>query len=127
MTKRAIATDQAPAALGPYSQGIEANGLVFVSGQIPLDPKTGELVQRSIEEQTHLVLRNVRAVLESVGLCLSDVVKATVFLADMETFGVVNEVYASYFSVEAPARACIQVARLPRDVGIEIECIAARS
>jgi 2-iminobutanoate/2-iminopropanoate deaminase len=126
MTKRVIATDEAPAALGAYSQGIEANGFVFVSGQIPLDPKTGELARTGIEEQTHLVIRNIRAILERVGLSLSDVVKTTVFLTDMETFGAVNEVYASHFSADPPARACIQVARLPKDVGIEIEGIATR-
>jgi len=122
--KKTIRTDQAPKAIGPYSQGIQANGFVFVSGQIPLDPATGELVAGSIEDQTRRVLRNVGGVLAAAGLGFEDVVKATVFLQDMSDFAKMNAVYGEFFKEPFPARAAVQVARLPRDVKVEIEVIA---
>jgi len=122
--KKQVQTDRAPKAIGPYSQGIVANGLVFCSGQIPIDPATGELNTGTIEEQTRLVLKNVGAVLEAAGSSYDDVVKCTVFLHDMNDFGKMNEVYAEFFKAPSPARAAVQVARLPRDVKVEIEAIA---
>ncbi len=122
--KKPIRTDQAPKVIGPYSQGIQANGFVFVSGQIPLDPATGELVPGTIEDQTRRVLRNVSGVLATAGLGFGDVVKATVFLQDMNDFAKMNAVYAEFFKEPFPARAAVQAARLPRDVKVEIEVIA---
>ncbi len=122
--KKPIRTDKAPKAIGPYSQGIQANGLVFVSGQIPLDPATGELVPGPIEDQTRRVLGNVAGVLAAAGLGFEDVVKATVFLQDMNDFAKMNAVYGELFKEPYPARAAVQVARLPRDVRVEIEVIA---
>ena len=122
--KQAIKTSSAPAAIGPYSQAIVANGLVFVSGQIPLDPETNQLVEGDIVVQTHRVLKNLQAVLLAAGSSLEKTVKTTVFLADMADFGRMNEVYAAYFMDAPPARATVQAARLPRDVRVEIELIA---
>jgi 2-iminobutanoate/2-iminopropanoate deaminase len=122
--KKQVQTDKAPKAIGPYSQGIVAKGFVFVSGQIPIDPATGELNTGSIEEQARQVLKNIGAVLEAAGSSYENVVKATVFLQDMNDFGKMNAVYAEFFKVPCPARAAVQVARLPRDVKIEIEAIA---
>ena len=122
--KQAIKTSLAPAAIGPYSQAIVANGLVFVSGQIPLDPETNQLVEGDIVVQTHRVLKNLQAVLLAAGSSLEKTVKTTVFLADMADFGRMNEVYAAYFMETPPARATVQAARLPRDVRVEIELIA---
>ena len=122
--KKAIKTDQAPKAIGPYSQGIMAGGFIFVSGQIPLDPVKGEIVGQTIEEQAHQVFRNLGAILQAAGSSLNEVVKATVFLADMNDFSRMNEVYAQYFSEPYPARAAFQVARLPREAKIEVEVIA---
>jgi len=122
--KKPIQTDKAPKAIGPYSQGIQANGFVFVSGQIPLDPATGELVAGTIEDQTRQVLKNVGGVLTAAGLGYGDVVKATVFLQDMNDFAKMNGVYGEFFKEPYPARAAIQAARLPRDVRVEIEVIA---
>ena len=122
--KQEIRTDKAPKAIGPYSQGIAANGLVFVSGQIPFDPATGELVTGSIEDQARRVLSNVAAVLDAAGSSMDKVVKATVFLLDMNDFAKMNAVYGEFFKAPYPARAAVQVARLPRDVRIEIEVIA---
>lgn len=122
--KQEVKTEQAPKAIGPYSQGIMANGFVFASGQIPLDPSTGELNTGTIEEQTRLVLRNLGAVLEAAGSSYDRVVKCTVFLADMNDFSRMNQVYAEFFKAPFPARAAVQVARLPRDVKVEIEAIA---
>ncbi len=124
MNKQAIVTQNAPSAIGPYSQGISAGGLVFVSGQIPIDPETGETAEKDIAAQTHQSLKNVAAVLAAAGLTLSDVVKTTVFLRDMGDFTVMNEVYAGYFSAPYPARAAVEAARLPKDVLVEIEAIA---
>jgi 2-iminobutanoate/2-iminopropanoate deaminase len=119
-----IKTESAPEAIGPYSQAVKAGGLVFASGQIPLDPSTGQFVAGGIIEQTEQVLRNLSAVFEAAGTGLERVVKTTVFLADMEDFAAMNEVYGRYFSVDAPARATVQAARLPRDARVEIEAIA---
>lgn len=119
-----VQTASAPAAIGPYSQAISANGLVFASGQIPIDPSTGQFVSGGIAEQTDQVLRNLAAVLEAAGSGLDRVVKTTVFLADMEEFGAMNEVYGKFFVNDPPARATVQAARLPRDARVEIEAIA---
>lgn len=122
--KKEIQTDQAPKAVGPYSQGIAANGLVFCSGQIPLVPETGEFVAGGIEEQTRRTLKNVSAVLEAGGSSLDKVVKCTVFLQDMNDFAAMNKVYGEFFKPPFPARAAVQVARLPKDARVEIEAIA---
>lgn len=119
-----VQTASAPAAIGPYSQAICANGLVFASGQIPIDPSTGQFVSGGIAEQTDQVLRNLAAVLETAGSGLDRVVKTTVYLADMEEFGAMNEVYGKFFVNDPPARATVQAARLPRDARVEIEAIA---
>lgn len=123
-TIEVISTDKAPQAVGPYSQAISANGFVFVSGQIAIDPATGQLNQGSTAEQTRQVLKNVSAVLESAGSSLDKVVKATVFIKNMNDFQAMNEVYAEFFAKNKPARACVEVARLPKDVLVEIDAIA---
>jgi 2-iminobutanoate/2-iminopropanoate deaminase len=127
MKKQTIQTTNAPAAIGPYSQAVRAGDLLFVSGQIPLDPKTGELVRGSISEETKKVLDNLKAIIEAAGGSLGDVVKTTIFLKDMGSFAAVNEVYGTYFPQPFPARATVEVARLPRDVNVEIEAIAKLS
>ena len=127
MKKQTIQTPNAPAAIGPYSQAVRAGDLLFVSGQIPLDPKTGELVRGSISEETKKVLDNLKAIIEAAGGSLGDVVKTTIFLKDMGSFAAVNEVYGTYFPQPFPARATVEVARLPRDVNVEIEAIAKLS
>jgi len=119
-----VATTNAPAAIGPYSQGVILNGLFYSSGQIPLTPD-GQLVEGSIEEQTHQVFANLKAVLEEAGSSFSQVVKATVFIKDMNDFAKLNDIYASYFGDHKPARSTVEVARLPKDVKVEIEVIAA--
>ncbi|RJX36780.1 RidA family protein [Paenibacillus pinisoli] len=119
-----ISTSEAPAAIGPYSQAIKLGGLLFTSGQIPLDA-SGALVEGGIEEQTHQVFRNLKAVLEASGATFQDVVKATVFMKDMNQFVTVNGIYASYFGDHKPARSAVEVARLPKDVLVEIEVIAS--
>jgi 2-iminobutanoate/2-iminopropanoate deaminase len=124
MPKSAIQTASAPAAIGPYSQAMKCGNLLFVSGQIPFDPATGEVVKGGIEAETHRVLANLKAILEAAGATLGDVVKTTIFLKSMGDFARVNEVYGSYFKPPYPARATVEVARLPRDVQVEIECIA---
>jgi len=124
MSPEQVKTDNAPKAIGPYSQGIKAKGFIFCSGQIPLDPKTGELVTGSITKQTQQCLSNVKGVIEAAGSSMSKVVKCTVFLRDMNDFAEMNAEYTKWFSDPAPARAAVQVARLPKDVGIEIEAIA---
>jgi 2-iminobutanoate/2-iminopropanoate deaminase len=126
MPKNIIATELAPPAVGPYAQAAEANGFVFCSGQIPLDPETGELVTASVAAATEQVLKNLQAVLAAAGLTLADVVKATVFLADMNDFAEMNGIYARYFPGTPPARACVEVSRLPKDARVEIEAVAAR-
>jgi 2-iminobutanoate/2-iminopropanoate deaminase len=122
--KDIIATDQAPHAIGPYSQAVRAGDLVFASGQIPIDPATGEFVAGGVAEQTEQVLRNLTAVFEAAGVGMKQVVKTTVFLADMDDFTAMNEVYGRVFGVEPPARATVEAARLPRDARVEIEAIA---
>ena len=124
MGKRVIQTEKAPKAIGPYSQAIQAGNFLFLSGQIPLDPKTGELVKGDIRQQTQQVLENIKGVLESQKLGMEDVVKVTIFLKDIGNFNQVNEVYATYFPSSPPARSTVEVAKLPRDADIEIEAIA---
>ena len=124
MMNEVVSTDKAPGAIGPYSQAIKTNGMVFCSGQIPIDPATGDFVSEDIAEQTTQVFKNLTAVLEAAGSGLDKVVKTTVFLADMNDFAAMNEVYANYFTENKPARATVQAARLPRDARVEIECIA---
>ncbi|TFF91183.1 RidA family protein [Candidatus Thorarchaeota archaeon] len=119
-----VSTDKAPRAIGPYSQGIKANGFVFCSGQIPANPKTGELVSGSITDQTKQCLSNLKGVIEAAGSSMSRVAKVTVFLRDMNDFAEMNAEYEKWFSDPPPARAAVQVARLPKDVGIEIEAVA---
>ena len=119
-----ISTENAPGAIGPYSQAVKTGNMIFCSGQIPIDPQTGEFVSNDVAEQTEQVLKNLSAVLTAVGVDLNNVVKTTVFLADMNDFTAMNEVYARYFSENKPARATVQAARLPRDARVEIECIA---
>jgi 2-iminobutanoate/2-iminopropanoate deaminase len=121
-----VRTDQAPGAIGPYSQAIIAGELIFCSGQIPLDPSNGQIVDGPIEEQTRRVLDNLTAVLAAAGSSMDRIVKTTIFLADMNDFVAVNTVYGEYFGAEPPARSTVQVARLPRDVRVEIEAIALR-
>ena len=121
---KTVVTDQAPDAIGPYSQGIVVHGLVFTAGQIPLDPATMELVQGDISAQTERVMQNVQGVLQAAGADLSTVVKTTVFLRDMGDFTAMNEVYGRWFGDHKPARSTVQAARLPRDVAVEIEAIA---
>ncbi|MDT7543579.1 MAG: 2-iminobutanoate/2-iminopropanoate deaminase [Acidobacteriota bacterium] len=124
--RQTVATDAAPRAIGPYSQAIEAGGLVFTSGQIPTDPKTGEFVAGGISEQTEQVLKNLSEVLKAAGCGLADVVKTTVFLADMNDFAAMNEAYGRYFKSDPPARSTVQAARLPRDARVEIDVIAVK-
>lgn len=124
MTKRMILTEAAPLAIGPYSQAIVANGLVFASGQIPLDPNTGQTVPGDARVQTRRVLDNLKAVLEAAGSSMAKVVKTTVFLRDLNDFGAMNEIYGSYFMEDPPARSTVQVAKLPRDAAVEIEAVA---
>ena len=122
--RKAISTDLAPKAIGPYSQAVVANGVAYLSGQIPLDPVTNQLIQGGIAEQTERVLENLKAVLKASGASLATVVKTTVYLKDMAEFQAMNEVYGRYFNENAPARATIQAAGLPRDVSVEIDAIA---
>lgn len=123
--KETITTNAAPAAIGPYSQAVKSGGFVFCSGQIPIDPTTGEFVSEAISEQTEQVLKNLGQVLKAAGASFDSVVKTTVFLADMNDFAEMNEVYGRYFDGNKPARATVQAARLPRDAKVEIDCIAA--
>ena len=122
--KEIVATERAPRAIGPYSQAVRSGNFLFASGQIPIDPATGEFVAGGITEQTEQVMRNVSAILEAAGAGLQQVVKTTVFLADMDDFTAMNEVYSRFFSEDPPARATVQAARLPRDARVEIEAIA---
>lgn len=123
--RQAVSSDAAPSAIGPYSQAIRAGSLLFVSGQIPLDPATGAMVDGDIAAQTHRVFANLRAILEAADASFDHVVKTTVYLADMNDFGIVNEIYGTYFSSPAPARATVQAARLPKDARVEIDLIAS--
>ncbi len=124
--KKIVATTAAPGAIGPYSQAIEANGFVFASGQIPLDPATGVFAIGGVEEQAEQALKNLKAVLAAAGCELSDVVKTTVFLTDMGDFAKVNAVYAKFFEAECPARSAVQVGALPKGALVEVEAIAAK-
>ncbi len=124
MLKIVVSTTNAPAAIGPYSQAVRAGNLLFISGQIPLDPATSQVVAGDIAVQTDRVLRNLAAILEAAGSSLAKVLKTTVYLRDLEEFGKMNEIYARYFGDAPPARATVQVARLPRNVSVEIDLIA---
>ena len=126
MKRQIVATDAAPKAVGPYSQAVWAGDMLFCAGQIPLDPATGNMVTGGIAEQATRVLENIQGLLKSQGLDFGNVVKATVFLSDMNNFSAMNEVYAKYFTKEPPARSTVQVARLPKDALVEIEVVAAR-
>ena len=121
-----VLTDNAPKPIGPYSQAIEAGEMVFVSGQIPLDPKTGALLDGDVQDQTRLVMNNLKAVLLAAGCSMDQVAKTTIFVKDMNDFGKINEVYGEFFGDVAPARATVEVARLPKDVKVEIDCVAVR-
>ena len=124
--KKVISTAEAPKAIGPYSQAIEAGGFIFVSGQIPLIPATGEIVEGSIEVQTARVLENLKAILEAAGASLEDVVKTTVYITNMDDFAKVNGIYGQYFQENPPARVCVEVSKLPKGALVEIDVIAAR-
>jgi len=123
--RTAVSTDGAPKAIGPYSQAIRAGSLLFLSGQIPIDPATGQMVDGDIAQQTHRVFKNLEAILTAAGASFDNVVRTTVYLADMGDFAAMNEVYGTYFSSPAPARATVQAARLPRDARVEIDLIAS--
>jgi len=123
--KKVINTNQAPAAIGPYSQAVLTNGMLFVSGQLPVDPATGVMAQNDIEANTKQVMANISAILKEAGMDFSHVIKTTIFLADMGDFGKVNEIYGAYFTSEPPARETVQIARLPKDARIEISVVAA--
>jgi 2-iminobutanoate/2-iminopropanoate deaminase len=122
--RQAVSTDAAPGAIGPYSQAVRAGDLLFVSGQVAIDPATGRVVEGDVAAETHQVMRNLGAILAAAGASFDHVVRATVFLADMNDFGAMNEVYGSYLSSPAPARATVQVARLPKDARVEIDLVA---
>ena len=125
MTKSILSTAAAPAAIGPYSQGVRANGFCFFSGMLAIDPATGSLTGETADAQTEHICKNIAALLDEAGLTARNIVKTTVFLTDLAAFGKVNEAYGRFFACEPPARSCVQVARLPRDALVEIECIAA--
>lgn len=124
--KKVISTDKAPQAIGPYSQAIEVNGMVFTSGVIPIVPATGALVEGGVEEQAKQALSNLAELLKAAGTSADQVIKTTVFIKNMDDFGKINEIYATYFTGDYPARSCVEVARLPKDVLIEIEAIAEK-
>jgi 2-iminobutanoate/2-iminopropanoate deaminase len=123
--RQAVSTPSAPKAIGPYSQAVRAGSLLFVSGQVPIDPATGQIVNGDIAAQTHRVFQNIGEILKAGGASFDHVVRTTVFLADMDDFAAMNEAYATYFTTPAPARATVQVSRLPRDARVEIDVIAA--
>ncbi len=124
MSRQIIKTDKAPGAIGPYNQGVRAGGFLFTAGQIPLDPKTMEVVGTTAAEQARQALLNAKGIVEAAGLTMNDVVKATVFIRDMGQFGAINEVYATFFPGEPPARSVVEVSRLPKDVLVEVELVA---
>ncbi len=123
MLKEIISTDKAPAAIGPYSQAVKAGNFMFISGQIPIDPSTGNVIDGDIKAQTKQCLKNLEAICQSAGLTLDNVVKTTIFITDMSKFPEVNEVYGSFFKENPPARACVEVSALPKDVQVEIEAV----
>lgn len=127
MTFEIVDTDQAPAAIGPYSQAVKAAGMLYVSGQIPLDPATGQIQGDDFPTQTTQVLENLKAVVEAAGSAMTQVVKVTVYITDMSQFAAVNEIYGKYFSSPFPARACVEVSRLPKDVKVEMDAIVQLS
>lgn len=127
MNKKVICTEKAPKPIGPYSQAVQAGEFIFLSGQIPIDPSTGEIIRGDIRQQTQRVLENLKAILESQGLGMEDVVKVTIFLKDLTHFSEVNEVYGTYFPASAPARTTVEISRLPKDCELEIEAIALHS
>ena len=124
MSRKTVRTSDAPLAIGPYSQGVEVGGFVFVSGQIPIDPKTGNVVQADIKDQTKMVMNNAKAILIAAGCNMSKVVKATIYLKTMADFESVNEIYGGYFPMDPPARATVEVSGLPKDVSVEMDFIA---
>jgi len=124
MVNKIIKTDDAPQAIGPYSQAVEAGGFVFISGQIPIDPKTGNVIQVDIKAQARQVMENAKAIVSAAGCGMSDVVKTTIYLKSMTDFNAVNEVYGGYFSSNPPARATVEVSRLPKDVSVEMDFVA---
>ncbi|WP_416197715.1 MAG: Endoribonuclease L-PSP [Sporanaerobacter sp.] len=124
MDKVVVSTDKAPAAIGPYSQGMKAGNMIFTSGQLPIVPETGELITNDIKKETRQSLENVKAILNEAGATLEDVVKVTIFISDMNKFGEINEVYGEYFKDHKPARSCVEVAKLPKNGNVEIEAIA---
>jgi len=124
--KTIIRTDQAPAPIGPYNQAVQYGDLLYVSGQIAIDPSTGNLLIDNLEEETHLVMKNMGAVLAAANMTYGSILKATIFIKDMGQFSRINDVYAQYFEIDPPARECVEVARLPKDVNVEISVIAGR-
>jgi 2-iminobutanoate/2-iminopropanoate deaminase len=126
MAHTIVNSPKAPAPIGPYSQATMANGVLYVSGQIPLNQETGELVSGSIEDETHMVMRNLQFILNEAGMNFSNVVKCSIFVKDLNNFGKINETYGSYFTSNPPARETVEVARLPKDVNVEISCIAVK-
>ena len=127
MDKKIINTSNAPAPIGPYSQAVASNGMLYVSGQIPLDPASGELISTGIKDETQRVMKSLKAILEEAGAKFDNVVKCSIFVADMNDFGAINEVYGSYFGANPPARETVEVSTLPKNVNVEISCIATLS
>lgn len=124
MSKKIIVSDQAPAPIGPYSQAVKSGNMLFVSGQIPFDQITGEMINENITEETHQVMKNLEAILSEAGMTFKNVVKCSIFIKDMNQFATINEAYGQYFKADPPARETVEVARLPKDVNVEISCIA---
>ena len=127
MTKHIINSENAPAPIGPYSQAVMAGNTLYVSGQIPFDQVTGEMINENITEETHQVMKNIEAILTEAGMSFSNIVKCSIFIKDMNQFATINEAYGIYFKSEPPARETVEVARLPKDVNVEISCIAIKS
>ncbi len=124
MSKKIIVSNQAPAPIGPYSQAVKAGNTLYVSGQIPFDQVTGEMINENITEETHQVMKNIEAILSEAGMSFKNIVKCSIFIKDMNQFSTINEAYGQYFKSEPPARETVEVARLPKDVNVEISCIA---